>query len=252
MTRRDLLRGVLALAATASAPGRAGAALEEGLVGCMLHTTPGSRLAQQIRIVASSGEEDVDRVCWQIAGALRQAFRVSPDFGFFDDDIKGPVVTFSSASGNAIATPERLIGNGQGTVLLGRSLAGVTSARRKSGFRGWGPDRTWPLGLRIIIGHEWAHILQFARGNVKQGKGAELHADFLAGWFLGYATRRQGGPVVDPKDAMSAIFGRGDNLAFNDPQHHGRPVQRAGAIAEGLEAGATVNDVALAYAKWPI
>lgn len=79
-------------------------------------------------------------------------------------------------------------------------------------------------GLWGILAHELGHTLQCRWGThtALNGVQRELHADFLAGYFLGIKMRIQ---LTDIRQFSEELFSRGD-YNFNDEQHHGTPQER--------------------------
>jgi hypothetical protein len=66
------------------------------------------------------------------------------------------------------------------------------------------------LTIAIVLAHEAAHLLQFRYGPLRTVAEAELHADFLAGWFVGNVSRwEQGWPSdsLDLRDAAEVVTG---------------------------------------------
>ncbi len=89
--------------------------------------------------------------------------------------------------------------------------------------------------VKAVIAHEFAHALQHANNFYnfyKPGIYPELHADFLAGFYIG----RNG---LIEKDKLTAFaeesYSVGDNLPFLDPDHHGTPSDRRCAFLEGYK-----------------
>ena len=149
---------------------------------------------------------------------LVQIFQVQPAGGFLDD----------SGAPNAFATPQVLFANGpHGTVIFGLELTAM-ELRRDGGVG---------MALPAIMAHEFAHIRQFRDGRLDAYDTSvrELHADFLAGWYM--KLRRYLMPT-DMSPALRAFFERGD-YEFNSEQHHGTPDQRLEAVAAGVQSTAT-------------
>jgi hypothetical protein len=95
--------------------------------------------------------------------------------------------------------------------------------------------------VKAILAHEFAHALQFHAGLMNLwtgGKKIELHADFLAGYYLG----RNG---MIPKGKLTAFsqefFERGDFLPFHNISHHGTPEERRCAFLEGYRVAVKYN-----------
>lgn len=87
-------------------------------------------------------------------------------------------------------------------------------------------------GIPAIIGHEYAHIMQFKNRLPLRGKWMELHADYMAGWFTAHRGRfdaRQ-----NSQESALSFFNKGD-YAFNDVGHHGTPAERVGAFMAGFQ-----------------
>lgn len=240
ISRRAALSAFSAVAALGLCPFCNGAAHAQtaGPVGCLLRGDEAAYLAKNYRILSGSGDAEADDVCRAYARALRSQFRVNPDFGFYDDAGGGARGTPFARPGNAFATTARLIGSGDGTVLFGVSLLRSVTARNHL-------NRRWPVMVGVILAHEWGHTVQFSKRHFAHGRGTELHADYLAGWFVGRATRDRN----VASEGMYRIFGLGDHLPFNDPAHHGRPVERASAFSAGFDAAERITDIDDAYAS---
>jgi hypothetical protein len=108
-----------------------------------------------------------------------------------------------------------------GTVFMGLNL--IAYEWRATGGTG--------LSLPAIEAHEYAHIAQFKYGFPWQGKWRELHADFLAGWYIAHRARFL---VTSPNQAMANFYYKGD-YEFNSPWHHGTPEERLFAFQAGFE-----------------
>ncbi len=153
---------------------------------------------------------------------LRKGFRVNPDFSFFVD----------GNSPNALATPSVIRRTRpDGTVLMGVKLF---EQEFKENFNQINSS------VPAIAAHEFAHIVQFK--NKLQNKYPtpimELHADFLAGWFL--ANWQRAGKLAIPGHMFKSLFGKGD-YSFNSPNHHGTPKERVKSAMEGYNSGVGKN-----------
>lgn len=94
-----------------------------------------------------------------------------------------------------------------------------------------------------IMAHEFGHIVQYKfklntyKGWV--GKWPELHADFLAGWYMG---KKQ---YINPKDfekIINSFWDKGDDNFFSS-NHHGTPEERAFAFIKGyLSANLNIKE----------
>jgi hypothetical protein len=156
----------------------------------------------------------IDQIMPLEYGVLQQGFQVSPDFAFFDD----------SSGANALATTANIVGSSpHGSVLFGIRLL-----QAELGTTWWG------AAIAGIAAHEFAHIVQFHSGVGGPVYRRELHADFMAGWYLG-AKQIYGTPVMIGGLGQS-LFGKGD-FDFNSPGHHGTPQQRVSAMLAGYQRG---------------
>jgi hypothetical protein len=163
------------------------------------------------RLIASSGDRYLDQGMMIECRKLASLFGVAPGFALFDD----------SQGANAFATPETIVPNGRGgSVLFGYNLLRNEYKKyRESAIIG-------------VMAHEWGHIFQYANGlQGKQGRPMELHADFLAGWYMAAKMNRQ----ADPRAVFASLYEKGD-YNFNSPQHHGMPEERIQAGVAGYEA----------------
>jgi hypothetical protein len=205
--------------------------------GCFL-TSGSDDFLDKLKLLSSSGDKEVDQVCSAAEQELRREFRVAPDTWYFDD-VEGR---------NAFATwfvrrrPGVLsrLNSKDGTVCLGTRLVRQVTRRDEL-------NRRWKTRLTAIIAHEWAHIVQFSRGYRNAGKSVELHADFLAGWFLGRTSgARTGFKDQERGEAMIRFFGLGDYEIYH-PEHHGTPKERAFVIADGFDLASKVYNVDAAF-----
>jgi hypothetical protein len=182
------------------------------------------------RIATSSGDAETDRFLGRALARLASTFQVSPGFAFFDD----------GNSPNAFASSETLVGNGPGTVLMGMRLFSHLMARRDNG-----------IAVIGVCAHEFAHIHQMSggyRGRLASlhatVKPVELHADFLAGYYM--ARRKAEHPGLDLRMLALELYKRGDT-EFTSRQHHGTPDERLGALSAGYGFGKEGNrDIAQA------
>ncbi|MBY5762568.1 hypothetical protein HFO06_05530 [Rhizobium leguminosarum] len=147
---------------------------------------------------------------------------VTPAFGFYDEE-------------NAQASPHSSpsVAGTWGTVLFGRPLF-----RKEMEVQ----DKTG-ITVITIIAHEFAHILQYSLNLDKEllegqttVKRLELHADILAGFFLG--ARKRETPSLSMYSA-GEVFNRIGDSKFTDRNHHGTPEERVSASQFGFDRGRT-------------
>ena len=93
------------------------------------------------------------------------------------------------------------------------------------------------LQVAAILAHEFGHIVQFFSTYYRQLRKAhrtvklvELHADFLAGYFV--ARRRERFPDLRLQGLGEAWEAMGD-VDYNNPKHHGTSAERLKAIEQG-------------------
>jgi len=163
---------------------------------------------------------DIDRALDRALKRVSDTFGVLPGFGFYDD----------YDGENAWATPKVLLQRTDGTVLFGdRMFASLMRFDPDGGAVMW------------TAAHEFGHIWLFRSG--QEGRllagqttvrRVELHADFLAGYYLGIRKREQ--PSVSLFNAGHDIWRSGDTL-YNDARHHGTPDERVAAAEEGFKMG---------------
>lgn len=166
------------------------------------------------RIYKTTGNSALDAMLNAEAGLLLSVFDVNPNM-FLIDDCRG-------SGGNAYASPEHTVAGAYGTVYLG-----VCLIRDEL----WSMDKGGPA-VAGIMAHEFAHILQIKKGSSLSSKYRELHADFLAGYYLGKKNYIQ--PQYVAGFAQS-LYEKGD-YNFRDPNHHGTPEERVIAMFAGFES----------------
>jgi hypothetical protein len=206
-----------------TAPGRSSPRVQA--MGCYLKTPTSAlgltnRLVASVdaeqRLITSSGDVNLDRYLGRALVRLAKLFEVYPDFGFFDD----------RDHENALAVRDTK------TVLFGLQLFHHTLKDFDDGG----------MAVIAVCAHEFAHIYQYESGyhakltskpwtNVKL---AELHADYLAGYFL--AARKAVFPTLNLQGA-GALFEKLGDTEFTAREHHGTPEQRLGSIEAGFNFG---------------
>ena len=148
---------------------------------------------------------------------LASEFNVWPGFGFYDD----------YDGENALALDYPLVQSTSHTVLFGKRL-----------YRSM--LRLDPSGAAVMwtAAHEFGHVWVYQEGlrdRLLTGqptvKRLELHADFLAGYYLGLKKKRN--PQVTLWEAGADIWNSGDSN-FTSHQHHGTPAERLAAAESGF------------------
>ena len=165
----------------------------------------------------TTGNPELDLALDHAIKRLADTFNAYPGFGFYDD----------SDWPNALAMPRPLLPNTKYTVLFGERY-----------FRKW-MDYD-PVGVTVlaVIAHEFGHVLQFAsgkydqiHGNIPTSKRIELHADFMAGFYLGLLKRQNPNASFWRAGDQFRQIGTYDD---KDPNFHGTPEDRVAASNAGF------------------
>lgn len=172
-------------------------------------------------IIPSSGDKRLDQALGLALVRLTQVFGERPGFAFYDD----------SSSPNAYATSDTRVLGTWGTVMFGRSM-----------FRSL-LNENHDEGIVVIatIAHEVSHIVQFHHNlqpslmaGQRTVKRVELHADYLAGFYLG--TRKRDNPSITLL-ASGALFRDLGDDDTRDRDHHGTPGERIASAERGFKIG---------------
>lgn len=168
-------------------------------------------------LVMSSGNPDFDKALGRQLVRLSRTFGVRPGFAFVDD----------TPYPNAAASRETRLPGTRGTVLFGLMLLKALMDG------GHGAD----IAVLGICAHEFAHIHQFQTGYNRElsvgtstVKQTELHADFLAGYFVGQLKLER--PTITLKFFGKKLYGMGTYNASH-PDFHGTPAERLSAAETG-------------------
>ena len=190
-----------------------------------------SSIWEKAPVLFRSGNQDFDRALGRALVRLSIEFNVSPAFGYVED----------KAIGNAIATSQSRFLNTQGTVLFELNYL--------RGFLNEVDD-----GDVVILGicaHEFGHISQyfggayeFLRASHHTVKLVELHADYLAGYFMALLKRDR--PTLKLRSFGRAFFELG-TYDREDPGFHGTPDERLQAVEAGYFSGPSLRDFHSAY-----
>jgi predicted metalloprotease len=144
--------------------------------------------------------------------------------GFFG--YRPAFILYAGGEKNAAATPDIMpeTPNTDGTILYS-----IEMLREQLQVSRWGGAI-----LAGVIAHEFGHIYQNSsnamarlRALAATVKFVELHADFLAGFYMGGKDRS-----IEVKPFADAFFGIGD-YEFTNPEHHGTPQERYLALKAG-------------------
>jgi Zn-dependent protease with chaperone function len=167
------------------------------------------------RARSTTGRANIDRALIAEMRTILETMAVNPGIRIIDD-VGGP---------NAFAIDRTIVRNTRGTVLFGINLITSELVSRHGGY-----------AVAGIAAHECAHIHQFFTNQGMQlvhqrtAKHMELHADLLAGFYLGKDKANE----ANIEAFARSLYGKGD-FNFNHPQHHGTPAQRVSAMTKGYE-----------------
>ena len=171
-----------------------------------------------LTLYSSSGNRQIDHAMIVELKNILKYLPINPGFKFIDDPRP-----------NAFAVADSIVGGTQGTVYIGLNL--ITGEFNKSPYGG--------VAVAGICAHECGHILQIQTGYMQKLAGPthqliELHADFLAGYYLGISQAHSKEHV---QVFAQSLFSKGD-YDFNNAAHHGTPAQRVRAMSQGYDTGA--------------
>lgn len=229
MDRRHFLNATMAGIATTTCPlcasqanaqegsGALGYADEEQLCGARssaLKVTEYSR-------THTTGNKNLDQSLISELRKQAKLFQLVPAFYLFTNKVK-----------NAFATTRKFPDNpkSDGSILYGITLM---NSQLEMGY--WGG-----AVVAGVMAHEYGHIYQYHSGAFKKlrklhktVKFVELHADFMSGYYMGIKYVASG-KKVNVRTVASATYDIGD-YAYNNPAHHGTPVERTVMLKEGFE-----------------
>lgn len=139
-----------------------------------------------------------------------------------------PAFFFINGKG-AFAGPFAVLPETQGVVLYGTGEFSDNMARDPHGRI-----------VMSIVAHEFGHVLQYKLGHalaLRSPRGVklvELHADFLAGFYMGLRQARL--PEMPLEEVFKEFWSIGDRK-FDSPGHHGTHEERLHAVARGYRLG---------------
>lgn len=213
-TRRELI-GLFSAIVGACACGQAHAR-QSYSDGCFLGAAAARSFQSNYEIRPTSGDRNLDYTMLSEAEILASNFGYRPGFFFFQES--------AEMGGNAFATTQNIDPAGShGSVVFGLNLLFEELTRS------W-----WGAAVVGIMAHEWAHIRQQNMGLAAATPVKELHADYMAGWYLGMKERAGNLGRTPLSGLANSLFSKGD-YQFNNPDHHGTPRQRVSAMTAGFD-----------------
>lgn len=173
----------------------------------------------------STGNTALDKVLNTEKANLENVFKVKVDLKILDDS-KSPNAYATNESSNPFFF--------DGTVFMGYTLLNNELMKRKNGV----------FAVKGIMAHEFGHILQTKLKCELQGSQRELHADFLAGYYV--AVRGEFKTEADLTAFAESLYEKGDSELW-DESHHGTPEQRLKVMLAGFASAEKVNSPQEAY-----
>lgn len=175
---------------------------------------------EQKEEINSSGDPSLDMAIRSEIEHICGVFGLNPvDFAFYDDENQP----------NAWAKCGCDHSNCSGTVRLGRNLLRKELTERYAG----------DYAVVGILAHEIAHVLQCRKGWSSNNEVRELHADFLAGYYMAV---RSYYTYTNINSFAASLFEKGSYDIFRD-DFHGTPEQRVQSMTLGaLQANFPLNE----------
>jgi hypothetical protein len=182
--------------------------------------------SNQLRLYESTGVGKLDQLLNAEKRLLEEFFKVKTELKILNDS-DAPNAYATDKSSNTFYF--------DGTVYLGYTLMADELQKR---------DAEGLSAIRGIMAHEYAHILQTKLDCTLEGSMRELHADFMAGWYMGIRS------LYDSETSLKAfgesLFEKGDPRLW-DAGHHGTPKKRLEAMLGGYFASTKTTDPEMAY-----
>ena len=234
-TRREAMLAACALPLCAAAPMVTGASCAEAVAhGRTLQARLGSGTSE-FELLSGSGDAGLDGqlqvLAYDIVRAIDLPPGAWPSLLFFDEGATAP----NCFQVDDPAPKRPIVPNTRGAVVIGRRLSRALLGSPKLQYL---PG----AALAGVVAHEFAHAHQRTSGAfdrlfdddpVHFGQTPyrliELHADFLAGFYMG---RQSGFSEQAALDFTTAIASLGDS-DFANPTHHGTPAERAFCMYRG-------------------
>lgn len=183
---------------------------------------------QQVKnqpVYKTTGNAALDKVLNTEKINLENVFKVKVDLKVLDDS-KAPNAYATNESSNPFFF--------DGTVYMGYTLLNNELMKRKNGV----------FAVKGIMAHEFGHILQTKLKCELQGSQRELHADFLAGYYV--AVRGEFKTEADLTAFAESLYEKGDSELW-DESHHGTPEQRLKVMLAGFASAEKVSSPQEAY-----
>ncbi len=171
-------------------------------------------------VEVKSGNQLLDRAMVEDITELDRQFGVNVPVYFLNSEVENAFFTptkFPSLIEEDGADPNMIV---TGTMFISAGLL-IAEFKATNGSL---------MSVPAIMGHEFAHAMQHANNFPYTGKWRELHADYMAGWYIGHRGRFR------PQNAMEAFinfYDKGDDNFFSK-DHHGTARERGAAFNAGF------------------
>jgi hypothetical protein len=182
-------------------------------------------------VFSQSGDDDLDRALIAELKRIVHLLEVNPGFKYVSEM-------------NAFAENKTIVRGTKGTVYLGIPLIKKLMEENDGG-----------IAVAGVCAHECGHVYQWDYGfwsrleeiasssSQNNVSPRELHADFIAGCYIGM---RKGFSEEQVRAFSRATYELGD-YQYRDVDHHGTPGQRSAAVEKGYKVavdGATISTAA--------
>lgn len=196
--------------------------------GCFISAKTGAAMWRDNLVMETSGVPLVDASIKEEVNELSRLFGVNAQFAFFND-LESPN---AYAYENKQNSYQVLFG-----IRLLHSAVGTLNPLDPAPIPEKFPS-IWGGATAGVIAHEWAHTMQFKQRVITRASTnapLELHADFMAGWYMGMKGYTK---YVAYTELVQQFSSMGDNN-FNDRNHHGTNTERANAVSSGYQLAVT-------------
>lgn len=170
-----------------------------------------------MNITNTTNNANLDSHIFKEVSKLERFFSQNIDFFFGLEE---------NQSGNAFFTPRCSSISCNGSIVLGQHLI-LQAFNQGKGLN----------SVTAVLAHEFAHSVQLFFGWYGNSPLKELHADYLAGFYMAYQSNLT---TTDLDNAVDDFYSRGD-FNFHSPQHHGTPEERGCAFIMGFKYGRQGN-----------
>jgi hypothetical protein len=176
-------------------------------------------------IYPSSGNREIDQLVSKEAMSFGKTINVVCNIFYVDDGSSYNAFASQNVTDNMVQ---------DGSVYLGEHLL---------------RDKLWKLtsaklAIIAVLAHEYAHVWQYKAGYGLSGRQQELHADFLAGYYLG---KKGYVSLSELKNFADTLYYSIVSMGFFDTESHGSVEERGAAMIGGFKM--RHENIGAAYSK---